>query len=107
MRRFFQIFWAALAALIIILVVGGYFSELAKERGFYEHPSARAEGIVGFLLGLASHPAYLVSASVVLGLALGMWMDTALRGRDLKRRNEASLPKKWVHPRAAIIEFGD
>ena len=103
-RGFFQIFLAALAAVIISPVLGSYFYELAEERGLYAHPSARAEAIVRFLLGVAPHPVYLVSTSIVLGLALGMWMDNALRRRDLKRK---SLPKEWIHPYAAVTHFGD
>jgi hypothetical protein len=97
--RFFQIFWAALAAVIICPVLGGYFYEL-----LYAHPSPRAEAVVRFLVGAASHPVYLVCASTVLGMALGTWMDTRLRRRDLERR---PLPKEWIHPYAAVTHFGD
>lgn len=104
MGRFYQILLTALAAVIISPVLGSYFYVLAKEAGLYAHPSARAEAIARLLLGVASHPLYLVSASAVLGAALGMWMDAELRRRDLKRK---PVPKEWIHPYAAVTHFGD
>jgi hypothetical protein len=44
MRRFFQIFWAILAAIILAPVLGNYFIELARERGFYESPTRHCSG---------------------------------------------------------------
>jgi len=87
MRRFFQIFWAALAAIVIIPVAGGYFTELAKEHGLYEHPSARAEAVMVWLINLTAHPAYIVTASIAFGLAVGMWMDAVLRRREAKNKS--------------------
>jgi hypothetical protein len=83
MRRFFQILWVVLAAVVIVPVAGGWFSEFAKERGLYEHPSARAEAVMAWLTNLALHPAYIATASVALGLAVGMWMDAVLRHREI------------------------
>ena len=79
MRRFLQLFWAALAAVIFVPILGGFFSELAKEQGWYEHPTARVETVMSWLSGIAFHPAYLFAAGLVLGLALGMWMDLVIR----------------------------
>jgi hypothetical protein len=91
MRRFFQVFWAALATAILVPVVGEWFVSLVRERGAYEHPSAHVESVMTWLASVVYHPAYLVAAGTVLGLALGMWMDTALRRRDLRRNVKPDL----------------
>ncbi len=85
-RRFFQILWLALAAVLIVPVLGGYFIELAKERGLYKDPSVRAEAAIHLLLDTALKPLYLASAGIMFGLALGMWMDAVLLRREAKRK---------------------
>ncbi len=87
MRKFFQIFWAALVAIVVFPVLGGFFAELAKDRGWYEHPSARVEAAMNWLLSVASHPVYLISASLFAGLALGMWLDSSLRRRENEQKS--------------------
>ena len=85
-RKFFQILWLALAAVLIVPVLGGYFIELAKERGLYKHPSVRAEATIHLLLDTALNPLYLTSAGMMFGLALGMWIDAVLLRREAKRK---------------------
>jgi hypothetical protein len=102
-RRFFQIFWAILAAVIFVPVLGGFFSEWAKELGWYEHPTARVETVTNWLFSIAFHPAYLLVAGLVLGLALGMWMDLVLRRREF---GAAKPSLEWVSPKEAFTRFG-
>jgi hypothetical protein len=103
MRRFLQLFWAALAGVIFVPIFGGFFSKLAEEQGWYEHPTARVETVMNWLFGIAFHPAYLFMAGLVLGLALGMWMDLVLRKREPKTENT---PLEWLGPSDAIMKFG-
>ena len=82
MRRFFQIFWAIVAAIIVVPVAGGWFSELAKEKGLYEQPSEKADAAMIWLSSFVSRPTYWGLAGLVVGMAIGMWMDALLRRRE-------------------------
>jgi len=91
MRRFLQLFWAALAAIIFVPILGGFVSEWAKEQGWYEHPTARVDAVMTWLVNIAFHPAYLFIAGLVLGLAIGMWLDLLLRRRVFTFRRPRNL----------------
>lgn len=82
MRRFFQIFWAILAAIIVVPVAGEWFVEFAKEKGLYEHPSENADAAMSWLSSLATQPAYWGVAGLAVGMAGGMWMDAVLKRRE-------------------------
>jgi hypothetical protein len=82
MRRFFQVFWAIVAAIIVVPVAGGWFSELAKEKGLYEHPSENMEAVMTWLSSFVSQPTYWGLAGLVVGMAVGMWMDAILKRRE-------------------------
>jgi len=57
-----------------------------------------------WLIGVVLHPAYLFIAGAALGLAVGMWVDTALRRRDLAKPLP---PGEWRVPYEAAFAFGD
>jgi hypothetical protein len=85
-RRFFQVLWLALAAVLIVPVLGGYFMELAKVRGLYKPPSVRTEAAIHLLLDTVLNPLYLASVGIMCGLALGMGMDAVLLRREAARK---------------------
>jgi hypothetical protein len=86
MRRIVQIFWAVVAAIIVIPVAGGWFSEFAKEKGLYEHPSENAEAVMNWLSSFVSQPIYWGVAGLFIGIAFGMWMDSILKSKEKDER---------------------
>lgn len=81
LRRGFEI----LSAFVLAPVVGEFFIQWAKERGYYEHPLAPVEGAMTWLpelLNIGSNPTYRIITAFICGTAFGMWMDAYLRGKE-------------------------
>ncbi|WP_439629865.1 hypothetical protein [Shinella sp.] len=84
MRKAFRYASLAFVTLVLSPVLGDFFVELARQRGFYENP----EGVIGSISKIWGSPWYQWFACVVLGLALGLWFD-----RFLKLAEKRKLPK--------------
>jgi hypothetical protein len=82
LRRFLRHAFELLGACVLAPVVGEYFIQGAKERGYYEHPWAWTEAPMKWFFALGADPTYRMIATFIVGIAIGMWMDTVLRRRD-------------------------
>ena len=51
-RRFARLALAVLTAVILVPVIGEFFVDLARERGFYEHPSESVEAIMNLVASM-------------------------------------------------------
>jgi len=74
--------FGAIVVAILASVVGEFFIELARERGLYDHPSQRASAAMSALHGFVTQTAFLMFASAVGGLTLGLWLDRFLGRRE-------------------------
>lgn len=83
MRRFlrwlFLSIFATLLLAIIAGVLGEFFIEVARERGWYDKPSATLGTMVMVLSSLVSSTWFLVGTGFWGGLTAGMWLDTIMR----------------------------
>ncbi len=76
--------FTATAAVIIIPVGGEFFIDLAREHGFYEHPSEAATEIINFFISIADLPFLRPLALVLLGIVIGLWVDSLARKQQFK-----------------------
>jgi hypothetical protein len=70
---------AAIAGLTLVPVVGEFFVELARERGFYDHPSERVLRLIGYASDLSHHPLFPWIAGGMVGASVGSWVAVILR----------------------------
>lgn len=73
-----------LVAAIVFGVVGEFFIELARERGFYKNPSERAGAVMSAFTAFVTSWGFLSVTLFVLGLTLGLWADNILRRREAR-----------------------
>jgi hypothetical protein len=79
MLRLPKLIWAGLTAAVIVPVVGSFFSEWAKEKGFYERPSAKFESAMDWIIGLGANPTYLIFVGFMCGVAVGLCFNLIRR----------------------------
>lgn len=89
-RRFARLALAVLTAVILVPVIGEFFVDLARERGFYEHPSESVEAIMNMVASIGANPTYRLIVIGIGSFAIGFWVDYLL-GR-------------WWLPKSADIE---
>jgi hypothetical protein len=79
--------WLAGSLLLAIVsgVVGEFFTALARENGWYQHPSERLDAAMNAFSSFVTHSSFLTATAGIVGLAVGMWMDTILRRSSLQR----------------------
>ncbi len=79
--------WLAGSLLLAIVsgVVGEFFTALARENGWYQHPSERLDAAMTAFSSFVTHSSFLTATAGIVGLAVGMWMDTVLRRISLQR----------------------
>lgn len=68
-----------LAAAVLFPVVGEFCIDLAKEHGFYEHPSQRLAAMMTYLDALVGASWFHWAGGAIIGLAAGVWLDALLR----------------------------
>lgn len=85
-RRFIRWFatavMAGLVLAIVFGVVGEFFIELARERGYYDNPSERMDTVMTAISAFVTRTWFLVLTGAVAGFAGGGWLDTVLRRKD-------------------------
>lgn len=82
LRRFLRWILSAFAVCVVVPVVGDVAVQVAKRSPFYEHAPQRVEAAMNWLAAIAADPTYRLVASFIVGLTLGMWLDTLLRRRE-------------------------
>jgi hypothetical protein len=70
---------------ILIALIGEFAIELAREHGFFEHPTATVGAILGLLTVVREQPWFLPVLCFVGGLVIGMWLDSFVRRRAIPR----------------------
>lgn len=92
--------WAvgAVAAVTLVPVFGQFSINFAEERGIIEAPTSRAHQAMIWLASLADLPSFKFVAGLILGLALGLWIDRVLRERE--GRQALSKPLRTLRQRA-------
>jgi hypothetical protein len=97
MRRIVRKVVTAVASLLAIVVlypvISEFFIELAREKGWYQHPSQRLGDAMTAFNAFVSQPWFTHLAAIFGGLALGMWADTALRRRRIEHSLIAPQPE--------------
>jgi hypothetical protein len=91
--------WLAGSLLLAIVsgVVGEFFTALAREKGWYQHPSERLDVAMNAFSSFVTHSSFLTATAGIVGLAVGMWMDTVLRRSSLQR-SPVNLPGQALSP---------
>ncbi len=101
MRNFARriIGWLAGSLLLAVVsgVVGEFFTALARENGWYQHPSERLDAAMNAFSSFVTHSSFLTATAGIVGLAVGMWMDTILRRISLQR-SPLNLPGRALPP---------
>jgi hypothetical protein len=121
MRRILRWLALGISSLLVLPIIGGvageFFIELARERGWYDHPSQRLDAAVSTFSAFVTQPWFLVVTALFVGLALGAWLDLLLR-RQADRtssqttadpisrgKSSPSIPHKMtLEDEAALIE---
>lgn len=63
-----------LTGLMLFPVVGEFFVELAKERGWYEQPSAKVKFVIDGILAVTDLPGFYPALSFAAGLSIAYWL---------------------------------
>ncbi len=74
---------------IAIPVVGEFAIEIARDFGFYKHPTERMGKAMGILLAIADYPGFKLVVIAAVGLFAGIWLDALMKGR--KRMDAGSI----------------
>jgi len=64
---------------VITPVVGEFFIKLAEEYGAYDQPSTKVGAAMGAISAITGRPAFPWIAGILIGFALGIWLDYFLR----------------------------
>lgn len=96
-RKVIRIALSVLCALVIVPVVGGFFIEWAKERGWYDRPSEKIGAVMEFLTSAEIR----MIALFLSGLAIGLWLDWMLRNHPSTLREGASSRTAQKSPNAS------
>ena len=90
MRKFVQraVMYVTLGVIgtIVVAVVGEFFIELARERGWYDSPSQRVDAFLSAFSVFVTQVWLLCLASGLAGLTIGLWTDKFLRKHDSTER---------------------
>jgi hypothetical protein len=84
MFRLYRVFRDILTWLfggVLIALVGEFAISLAREHGFFEHPTERVEAIMGFLSAVQDQFWFRPAITSLAGLVIGMWLDSFVRRR--------------------------
>lgn len=102
MRSFIKWFLMAVCVGLVLAisfgVVGEFFIELAREKGFYTNPSQKLDDGVRAVSDFVTQSWLLYSTVGVVCLTLGMWMDVLLRRRE--RAAPAPAPPLQLEPQS-------
>ena len=66
---------------ILIALIGEFAIDLAREQGFYEHPTDHVVAIMGVLATIKNQFWFWPIVALLAGLVIGMWLDLFFRGR--------------------------
>lgn len=75
-------------ALTLSPVIGGFFVELARQRGLYDDPEATVNVLLSGIVEIASYWWYPWVAGGTVGLIVGVWLDWFARKRDARQREQ-------------------
>lgn len=81
-RKFVTRLFALFATIFAVPVLGGYFIDLAKERGLYGDLTAKSIIVIDALKSISTNPVFLGSFIFIIGLMIGLWADTVFRRRE-------------------------
>jgi hypothetical protein len=81
-RWVFSFIFLILAAPSAVAVLGEFFIEMARERGFYKDPWQRLDSAVTWLGDFVGHTWFMCLVAGFFGLAAGSWVDNLLRRRE-------------------------
>lgn len=69
--------WIFLA--IIAALVGEFAIDLAKEHGYFEHPTEQVEAVLSLLATIRDQWWFWPAVGTLAGLVVGMWVDSLVR----------------------------
>jgi hypothetical protein len=95
--------WIFLA--IVAALVGEFAIDLAKEHGYFEHPTETLEAVMSLLVQVRALSFFWPALTGVGGLVLGMWLDS-LALRHVRRRTQDN-SVEWKNAAEAIEAFAD
>ena len=87
---------------IIVSVVGEFFIELAREKGFYSDPSNRLDAAMTAFTTFVTQTWLLVAAGFFGGLVTGLWLDLILRGKQYRKAGVPVSKEALENARALI-----
>jgi hypothetical protein len=89
MRKLARLILVTIAGGLILAiaagVIGEFFIELARQRGWYDNASERLDAAASAFSSFVTQPWFLIITAVLGGLALGVWLDVLLRRADRHR----------------------
>jgi hypothetical protein len=81
---------------IIVGVVGEFFIELARERGWYAHPVRRWDLAMSAVSAFVAQTWFLILTALVAGLTLGLWANSMLRKWEHRYTDDRQLPSAFA-----------
>lgn len=78
--------------LAVLPVSGEFFVKLAEENGLYERPTERVGSIMSAISDLVGNPVFPWIAGIIIGFAVGVWLDAWMRRFDQGRSKSTSAP---------------
>jgi hypothetical protein len=92
---------SAVTTAIIVPVVGEFFIGMAKERHLYDKPDQWPERAMSGLLAISELPWLRAIALFLVGLTIGLWIDTIARRKSARR----PIVKNWLPLGEALSVF--
>jgi hypothetical protein len=81
-RRISASLTVAFLLALVAGVVGEFFIELGKEKGWYDKPSARLDAFMNAFSDFVTQTWFLTIVAFLCGLTIGLWADYLMRRRE-------------------------
>jgi len=91
-RRVAGFLAATVFAIAFVAPIGQFFISLAEEYGWYQNPGAKLRAVIAFF-AIASSPSFHWAGGIIIGFAVGVWLDATLKRRDETLKTTAPVAK--------------
>jgi hypothetical protein len=84
---------ATVFTIAFVAPLGQFFISLAEEYGWYQNPSAKVRTVIAFFAAIASSPWFHWAGGIIIGFAVGVWLDATLKRLDETLKTTATVTK--------------
>lgn len=91
----------AVVVVIIVAVVGEWFIEVAKDKGWYDNAGAVWDIAMSAVISYLATPLFYVPFAVSVGLVGGLWLDTGLRFYEARKNVQKAVDWSYLEAEVA------